>query len=447
MTSTEASPGFDRTPPNNIGAERIVLGAMMLSTNAITDVIEILKPGDFYRPVHGDIYTAVTDLYTRGEPTDPVAVAHRLLTTGDLQRAGGVPYLHDCIEAVPVAVTAAWYARQVADTAGRRRLIEAATQMLQLAASPALDLNEAMDQAGAAFHTAITQHDSGELRPLGDILGPALVEIRTQAEHRGELRGVSTGFMDLDQLTGGLRAGQLIVVAGRPGMGKSVLGVDIARAAALRDRKPVAFFSLEMSEQEIVTRILAAEARVPLQAFNSGNLLDGHWRRLEEKQQLLASAPLHIDDSPGLTMTEIRARARRLAQRHGLSLIVVDYLQLMTPSGRRDANREQQVAEISRGLKVLAKELGVPVIAIAQLNRGPEQRTDKRPVLSDLRESGSLEQDSDVVIFVHRDDYYDKESPRAGEADFIVAKHRGGPTDTITVAAQLAFARFTDMAL
>ncbi|MEV6344158.1 replicative DNA helicase [Actinoplanes sp. NPDC051851] len=447
MTSQAAEPTSGRTPPNNVAAERVVLGAMMLSTDVIADIIEIVKASDFYRPAHAAIFNAIIDLSSRDEPTDPIAVAQQLLAVGDLQRIGGVPYLHDCLETVPTAANGTWYARQVAETAGRRRLIETATKMLQLAAAPDLTLDEALDQAGAAFHDAITQRDSGELRPLADLVDPTIAEIRSVAAHRGELRGVSTGFHDLDQLTGGLRGSQLIIVAGRPGMGKSILGVDIARTVALRDGKPAAFFSLEMSEQELVTRILSAEARVPLNVFNSGHVDDNHWARLDQHAARLKAAPLHIDETPALTMTEIRARSRRLAQRHGLSLIVVDYLQLMTPSGRRTDSREQQVAEISRNMKLLAKELHVPVIAIAQLNRGPEQRNDKRPQLSDLRESGSLEQDADMVIFVHRDDYYDKDSPRAGEADFILAKHRGGPTDTVTVAAQLAFARFVDMAL
>jgi replicative DNA helicase len=446
MTST-TEPRLDRTPPNNIAAERVVLGAMMLSHDAIADVIEILAKGDFYRPVNGTVYQAISDLYTRGEPTDPVAVIGRLLETGDIVRVGGAAYLHECVEDVPVTASAAWYARQVADAAGRRRLIEAGTKMVQLAAAPDIELTQAVDQAGAAFYDATTRHDTGELHPLRELVAPALQAIRDASEHRGELRGLSTGFMDLDQLTGGLRPGQFIVIAGRPGMGKSVLGVDIARANALRDKKPVAFFSLEMGEQELVTRVLSAETRVPLTVLSSGHLSDSDWSRLEVAQDRLEQAPLHIDESPGLTMTEIRARARRLAQRTGLDLVVVDYLQLMQPSGRRVDNRQQEVADITRGMKLLAKELQVPVIAIAQLNRGVEQRQDKTPMLSDLRESGAIEQDADIVIFVHRDDYYDKDSARAGEADLVVAKHRGGATDTITVASQLPFARFADMAI
>jgi replicative DNA helicase len=446
MTST-TEPRLDRTPPNNAAAERVVIGAMMLSSDASADVIEILHADDFYRPVHASIYAAICTLYTRGEPTDPVAVTGQLLTTGDLQRAGGAPYLHECVTDVPVTASAGWYARQVAETAGRRRLLEVGGKILQLAAAPDIEYTSAVDQAGAAFYDATTRHDTGELKPLAQLLAPALAEIREHAEHRGELRGLATGFSDLDRLTGGLRAGQFIVVAGRPGMGKSVLGVDIARNVALREKKPVAFFSLEMSEQELVTRILAAEARVPLHVFNSGHLGDVEWSKLEVAQTRLEEAPLHIDESSGLTMTEIRSRARRLAQRRGLDLVIVDYLQLMQPSGRRVENRQQEVAEITRGMKLLAKELQVPVIAIAQLNRGVEQRSDKTPLLSDLRESGAIEQDADIVIFVHRDDYYDKGSARAGEADFIVAKHRGGAIDTVTVAAQLAFARFVDMAI
>jgi replicative DNA helicase len=446
MTST-TEPRVDRTPPNNVAAERVVLGAMMLSTDAIADVIEILHTDDFYRPVHATIYTAICALYTRGEPTDRIAVMGHLLTTNDLVRVGGILYLSECTEDVPVTASAGWFARQVAETAGRRRLLDVGGKIVQLASAPDIEYTSAVDQAGAAFYDATTRHDTGELRALSQLVGPAMQQIRDQAEHRGELRGLSTGFTDLDQLTGGLRPGQFIVLAGRPGMGKSVLGVDIARANALRDKKNVAFFSLEMSEQELVTRILSAETRVPLNVFNSGLLSEVDWSKLEVAEHRLTEAPLHIDESSGLTMTEIRSRARRLAQRRGLDLVIVDYLQLMQPSGRRVENRQQEVADITRGMKLLAKELQVPVIAIAQLNRGVEQRQDKTPMLSDLRESGAIEQDADVVIFVHRDDYYDKESPRSGEADLIVAKHRGGPTDTVTVTSQLMFARFADMAI
>jgi replicative DNA helicase len=277
------------------------------------------------------------------------------------------------------------------------------------------------------------------------LLQPTLDEIEG-AGSRGVMTGVPTGFTDLDRLLNGLHPGQLIIVAGRPGLGKSTAGMDFVRSASVRNNLASAIFSLEMSKVEIVTRLLSAEARVPLQVLRSGRLSDDDWTRLARRMGEISEAPLFVDDTPNMTLMEIRAKARRLRQRNDLRLIVVDYLQLMT-SPKRTESRQQEVAELSRGLKLLAKEVECPVVAVSQLNRGPEQRNDKRPQLSDLRESGSIEQDADVVILLHRDDYYDKESPRAGEADFIVAKHRNGPTDTITVAAQLHLSRFVDMAI
>lgn len=435
------------TLPSGEAEERIVLGAMMQSADAIGDILDILRPEDFYRPKHTAIFDAIVKLYANGEPADAVAVTAQLLSTGDIQRVGGAPYLYDCADAVPTVANGTYYARRVADLARRRRLIEAGTKVVQAAYNPEHDIDEVTNLAETAVYDATMQREGKDLKAIGMILPGALESIRAAAESGTGMRGISTGFADLDKLTGGLRPGQLVVVAGRPGMGKSIFAVDVARANAIRDDRPVAVFSLEMSEEEILTRILAAESRVKLTKLTDGGADPGDWDHLHRASAKIGQAPLHIDDTPGVTLTEIRSRARRMKQRHKLSLLVVDYLQLMTPSGRRTESRQQEVADISRGLKLLAKELEIPVIAVAQLNRGVEQRADKRPMLSDLRESGALEQDADIVIFVHREDYYDKESPRMGEADLIVAKHRGGPTDTVAVAAQLHLARFADMAV
>jgi replicative DNA helicase len=273
----------------------------------------------------------------------------------------------------------------------------------------------------------------------------ALTEIEAISNRGGHMVGVPTGFADLDSLTNGLHPGQLIILAARPALGKSTLALDVARAASIKNNLTSVIFSLEMSRNEIIMRLLSAEAQVALHHMRSGSMSDNDWTKLATKMGTVSEAPLFIDDSPNLTMMEIRAKCRRLKQRHGLRLVVVDYMQLMT-SGKRVESRQQEVSEFSRSLKLLAKELEVPVIAVSQLNRGPEQRTDKRPMLSDLRESGSLEQDADMVILLHREDAYERESPRAGEADFIVAKHRNGPTATITVAFQGHYSRFVDMA-
>jgi len=449
----QAGPGepdaqFDRTPPQDVAAEQSVLGGMLLSKDAIADVVEILRSTDFYRPVHAIIFDAILDLYGRGDPADPVTVTASLTDAGAIGRVGGMSYLHDLVHAVPTAANTGYYARIVAERAVLRRLVEAGTRIVQLgygaAAGAGRDVDDVVDLAQQAVYDVTERRVSEDFLPLADLLQPTLDEaIGSQG---GLMAGVPTGFADLDTLLNGLHPGQLIVVAGRPGLGKSAASLDFARHAALRHGLATAIFSLEMSKVEIVMRVLAAEARVPLHVLRSGQLSDDDWTKLARRMGEISEAPLFLDDTPNLTLMEIRAKARRLRQRHDLKLLIVDYLQLMT-SPKRVESRQQEVSELSRGLKLLAKEIDCPVVAVAQLNRGPEQRTDKRPQLSDLRESGAIEQDSDVVILLHREDYYDRESPRAGEADFIVAKHRNGPTDTVTVAAQLHLSRFVDMAV
>jgi replicative DNA helicase len=441
---------FEKTPPQDVAAEQCVLGGMMLSKDAIADVVEILRVGDFYRPVHATVFNAILDLYGRGEPADPITVAGSLESAGELGRIGGGPYLHTLISAVPTAANASYYARIVSERAVLRRLVEAGTKIVQLgygsAAGSGRDVDDIVDLAQQAIYDVTERRVSEDFAVLADLLQPTLDEIEAVGAQGGVMTGIPTGFADLDRLLNGLQPGQLIVVAGRPGLGKSTVSMDFARNAAVRANMASAIFSLEMSKVEIVMRLLSAEARVPLNVLRSGQLSDDDWTKLARRMGEISEAPIFVDDTPNMNLMEIRAKARRLKQRHDLKLIVVDYLQLMS-SPKRTESRQQEVADLSRGLKLLAKEVECPVIAVSQLNRGPEQRTDKRPQLSDLRESGSIEQDADIVLLLHRDDYYDKESPRAGEADFIVAKHRNGPTDTITVAAQLHLARFVDMAI
>jgi replicative DNA helicase len=441
---------FDRTPPQDVAAEQCVLGGMLLSKDSIADVVEILRATDFYRPNHAVIFEAILDLYGRGEPADPITVAAALADSGALARLGGAAYLHTLISSVPTAANAAYYAKIVGERAVLRRLVEAGTRVVQLgygaAAGGGRDVDDIVDLAQQAIYDVTERRVSEDFAILNDMLQPTLDQIEAVGSLGGVMSGVPTGFTDLDRLLNGLHPGQLIIVAGRPGLGKSTAAMDFARSASVRHNLASAIFSLEMSKIEIVMRLLSAEARVPLGVLRSGQLSDDDWTKLARRMGEISEAPLFVDDTPNMTLMEIRAKARRLKQRNDLKLIVVDYLQLMT-SPKRVESRQQEVADLSRGLKLLAKEVDCPVIAVSQLNRGPEQRTDKRPQLSDLRESGSIEQDADVVLLLHRDDYYDKESPRAGEADFIVAKHRNGPTDTITVAAQLHLSRFVDMAV
>jgi replicative DNA helicase len=450
VSVTELHPGEDhgpdRTPPHDVAAEQSVLGAMMLSKDAIADVVETIREGDFYRPAHQSVYATVLDLYGRGEPADAVTVAAELTRTGDIGRIGGAPYLHTLVAMVPTAANAGYYARIVREQAILRRLVEAGTRIVTMGYGAPGDVDDLVDRAQAEVYEVTERRTSEDYAPLREIMDEALSEIEAISNRGGEMVGVPTGFAELDKLTNGLHPGQMVILAARPAIGKSTLGLDLARAASIKNGLASVIFSLEMSRNEIVMRLLSAEAQVPLHHMRAGTMSDADWTKLASKMGVVSDAPLFIDDSPNMTLMEIRAKCRRLKQRHDLRLVIVDYMQLMT-SGKRVESRQQEVSEFSRSLKLLAKELGVPVVAISQLNRGPEQRTDKKPMLSDLRESGSLEQDADMVILLHREDFYEKESPRAGEADFIVAKHRNGPTQTVTVAFQGHYSRFVDMAL
>ncbi len=440
-------PGPDRQPPQDLAAEQSVLGGMMLSKDAIADVVEVLRSADFYRPAHQIVYDCILDLYGRGEPADAVMVSAELERRGEIRRIGGAPYLHTLIATVPTAANAGYYAEIVAEKAILRRLVEAGTRIVQLgyAGADGSDVNEIVDRAQASIYEVTERRMSEDYVALEELLQPTMDEIDAIASRGGSALGIPTGFVDFDEITNGLHAGQMIIVAARPGIGKSTLGLDWARSCSVRHGMTSVIFSLEMSRTEIVMRMLSAEARIRLQDMRGGRMSDDDWTRLARRMSEISEAPLFIDDSPNMTMMEIRAKARRLKQRHDLKLIVVDYLQLMT-SGKRVESRQQEVSEFSRQLKLLAKELEVPVVAISQLNRGPEQRTDKRPMLADLRESGSLEQDADMVLLIHRPDAWERDDPRAGEADLILAKHRAGPTATVTVAHQLHYSRFADLA-
>jgi replicative DNA helicase len=686
---------LDRQPPQDLTAEQSVLGGMMMSKDAIADVVEVLRPGDFYRPAHQAVYDCVLDLYGRGEPADAVMVSAELERRGELRRVGGAPYLHTLIATVPTAANAGYYAEIVAEKAILRRLVEAGTRIVQLgyAGAEGADVNEVVDRAQSSIYEVTERRMSEDYVALEELLQPTMDEIDAIASRGGSSLGVPTGFEDLDAVSNGLHPGQMIIVAARPGIGKalaldtplptpagwttmgdvevgdrllgadgrpttvvaatevmngrpcyevefsdgtvivadarhewrvttpagraetvtteklrtpdhavpnarplalsdadlpsppylvgsrgdvpaeylraseaqrramlaglldaagtvdavgsvslevagpglaarahelivglgyrcavtgpdrlsfatddvvfrdedkalahkratvalrgsrsrrvvgvrpvpsvpvrcvevdaadhlylasrsmipthnSTLGLDFARSCSVKHGMTSVIFSLEMSRTEIVMRMLSAEAKIRLADMRGGRMTDDDWTRLARRMSEVSEAPLFVDDSPNMTMMEIRAKARRLKQRHDLKLIVVDYMQLMT-SGKRVESRQQEVSEFSRQLKLLAKELEVPVVAISQLNRGPEQRTDKRPMLADLRESGSLEQDADLVVLIHRPDAWERDDPRAGEADLILAKHRSGPTTTVTVAHQLHYSRFTDLA-
>jgi replicative DNA helicase len=440
-----ASPAYERVPPHNVEAEESVLGSMLLSKDAIAEVLELLREDDFYRPAHRTVFRSVLELYGHGDAVDAVTVQEELRRNGALADIGGAPFLHTLVASVPTAANASYYARIVKEAGVLRRLIDVGTQIVQLGFETPQDTERAVDIAESLVYQVAQGRVTEDYHSLRDVLTGTLEAIERLHEDHREITGVPTGFADLDRLTSGLQPANLVIVAARPAVGKSTLGLDVARHAAVKAGVPTVVFSLEMSKTELVQRLMCAECTVDMQRLRTGRMEESDWTRLTRSLGKLADAPLFIDDSPGTTMMEIRAKCRRLKQRHGLGLVVVDYLQLMQPS-RRFENRQQEVSEISRSLKLLAKELEVPVIAISQLSRQTESRSDRRPMLSDLRESGALEQDSDVVLFIYRDELYDPESPRKGEADLILAKHRNGPTDTVTVTFQGQYSRFAPMA-
>ena len=438
---------FGRQPPHDNEAEQGVLGAMLLSPNTITDIVEELIPDDFYRPAHQLIYRAILDLFSDNKDVDPVIVAGRLDRNHDLERVGGAPYLHTLISSVPTAANARYYAEIVAEKAVLRRLVDAGTRVVQLGyeGTEGAEVDVVVDMAQQEVFAIAQRNVTEDYAILADILQPTMDELDELSTHGGLARGIPTGFIDLDNLTNGLHGGQMIIVAARPGVGKSTLALDFMRSCSIKHNKASVIFSLEMSKSEIVMRLLSAETEIRLSDMRAGRMSDEAWAKLANRVGQISEAPLFIDDSANLTMMEIRSKARRLKQKHDLQMIVVDYLQLMS-SGKRVESRQQEVSEFSRQLKLLAKELDVPLVAISQLNRGPESRTDKRPQLADLRESGSLEQDADMVMLLYRPDSQDKDDERAGEADIILAKHRGGPIDTVQVAHQLHYSKFVDMA-
>ena len=434
-----------RTMPHDDVAEQSVLGGMLLSKDAIADVVESLRASDFYKPAHETIYEAILSLYGHGSPADAITVADELKKRGELARVGGAAYIHTLIASVPTAANAQYYAEIVKEHAIMRRLIEAGTKIAQLGYANETEVDTLVDQAQAEIYAVTDGNAKEDYVSFSEALEETINEIDANSNRPDGVYGVPTDFIEFDELTGGLHGGQMIVIAARPGVGKSTLALDIARSAAIHHQMATVFFSLEMSRTELAMRILSAEGKISMGRLKKGDLDTEGWTNLATLQGRIDSAPLFIDDSPNMTLMEIRAKCRRLKQRNDLKLVVLDYLQLMS-SGKKVESRQQEVSEFSRSLKLLAKELDVPVIALSQLNRGSEQRTDKRPMVSDLRESGSIEQDADMVILLHREDMYNPDSERVGEADMIIAKHRGGPTRTIPLAFSGKYSRFNNMA-
>jgi replicative DNA helicase len=438
-------PHVTRVPPHDLQAEESLLGAMLLSRDAIASAVESCRTDDFYRPAHGHIFEAICSLYAQGEPADPVTVADELKRADLLDAAGGTGNLIGLQANTPAIANASRYARIVQEHALLRKLISVAGEIAEMGYSLPEDVAAAMDRAEAMVFEVAERRVTDSLKPLRELLAVSLDHLEALYNRGETITGVPTGFTDLDERLSGLQPSALVIVGARPSMGKTSFALGVAGHAAIEKRLPVLFFSLEMSHLELTQRLLCSEARVDSSRMRNGKLHESDWPKVVNAIGKLGEAPLFIDDNPNLTVMEIRAKARRLKSREGLGLIVVDYLQLMSGHGPVE-NRQVEVSEISRGLKILARELSVPVVALSQLSRNLEARADKRPILADLRESGSLEQDADVVLFIYRDEVYNKDSADKGAAEIIIAKHRNGPTGMTQLAFLDHFTRFASMA-
>jgi replicative DNA helicase len=441
----EASGVLNRVPPHSLEAEVGVLGAVLLNNEVLSHVTDILDREDYYRTGHRLLYEVMLELWERASPIDLVTATEALKHRGLLEKAGGAAYLASLTNQVPSVENAVHYARIVRERAILRKLIWVSTEIASEGYSSDAEVEDYLDRAEKAIFEVTARKIRPTFARMKDILRDTFTKIEQLYENKDLVTGVPTGYHDLDQLTAGLQPSDLIIVAGRPGMGKTSFVLNIAQYAAIEIRKPVAFFSLEMSKEQLVMRLLCSEARIDSHRLRRGMLKDSDWPKLTRAAGTLAEAPIFIDDTPGITTLELRAKARRLKSEADLGLIVVDYLQLMRGRGSYDV-REQEISEISRSLKGLAKELSVPVVALSQLNRGVESRADKRPLISDLRESGAIEQDADVIMFIYRDDVYNKESTEKGIAEIIVGKQRHGPTDTIRLAFLSEFTSFENLA-
>ena len=437
---------MDRMPPASIEAEQAVLGAMLLKPDAVTTAAEELSADDFYRETHRLIFEAMMELKERTEPVDLVTLTEQLKKADKLAKIGGIPALSLIANSVPTAANVHYHARIVHEKAQLRSLINAATEIAGAAYESADEVEDIMDSAEKRILSVASGKRSKDFVPLQDILLDTLEQIDLRYNNKGSITGLPTGFTELDHLTAGLQKSDLILVAARPSMGKTAFTLNIAAHVVLRAKEPVAFFSLEMSKEQLVQRLLCSEGRIDSQRLRVGELEEKEWGDLIDTANRLSAAPLYIDDTPSITVMELRSKARRLKAEHGLSLIVIDYLQLMQGRASKNSdNRQQEISEISRSLKALARELNVPVIALSQLSRSVESRQVKRPMLSDLRESGSLEQDADIVMFLYREDYYDPETENKNITEVIIAKHRNGPVDTVDLTFLKQFTKFGNL--
>ncbi len=435
-----------RVPPHSAEAEKSVLGAAMLSKDALFDVMEVVKPADFYDENHKEIFQAMIDLNRKNAPVDALTVAEELKKRNSLEMVGGRAYIASLSSMTPTTSNAMEYGKIVAEKASVRRLIETADDIVTKGYDGTMDANQMLDYAESGIFEISQARQKGQYSHIRDVLVENLAIIDRAEQMDGGLTGITTGFSKLDEMTSGMQKSDLIILAARPAMGKTAFALSLARNAAVKGKASVMIFSLEMAKEQLTQRLLSMESKVDLQTLKTGRLERRDWDDLNVALDILSNSNIHIDDTAGITIMEMKSKCRRLKAEAGLDLVIIDYLQLMNPEGKADS-RTQEISVISRNLKLLARELDCPVLVLSQLSRAPEQRTDHRPMLSDLRESGSIEQDADIVIFLYRDEYYNKEdTEKPGECEVIVAKHRSGPTGSVDVAWIERYTQFKDKA-
>jgi replicative DNA helicase len=434
-----------KVPPHDLEAEQAVLGSMLTDRDAVASSIEVLKPDDFYREDNRAIYEAMLNLYTRAEPIDLITVKAELESMGKFEQVGGLEYLAELPDKVPTTANAIKYIKIVEEKSVLRHLIKTANEIVELGYDPTEDVEDIMEGAEKKIFNLMQDRNQKGYTPIKDVLVDSFTQLEELYNRKQHITGVPTGFSDLDYRTAGLHGSELILIAARPAMGKSAFALNIATNAAVRAHVPVVLFSLEMSKEQMVNRILCSEAMVDSNKVRTGKLEEEDWAKLAGAIGPLSEADVYIDDTPGISVMEIRAKCRKLKLEKNIGMVVIDYLQLVQGSNKRNGSREQEISEISRSLKILAKELSVPVIALSQLSRAVEQRPDHRPMLSDLRESGAIEQDADIVMFLYRDDYYNEDSEKKNIAEIIIAKHRGGSTGTVDLGWLGSYTKFVNL--
>ncbi len=435
---------IERIPPHNDEAERSVLGSALLDKDALFDVVELLTADDFYNEAHKEIFKAVTDLYRKSAPVDVLTVSEELKKRNSLEMVGGRAYIAALSADVPSTSNAAEYAKIISNKASLRRLINTAGDIMQTSYDENLETNAILDMAEREIFEIAQKGQKSDFSHIKDVLLENINIIDKMSQMEGNLTGITTGFRDLDQLTSGLHRSDLIILAARPAMGKTAFALSVAQGAAIKGGASVMIFSMEMSKEQLGQRLLSMESRIEMQSLKTGKLERKDWDQINMALDTLSRANINIDDTPGISIMEMKNKCRRLKAEKGLDLIVIDYLQLMSIEGKKTESRTQEISQLSRSLKLLARELDCPVIVLSQLSRAVESRPNKRPMLSDLRESGSIEQDADIVIFLYRDEYYNPETDKPGECEVIVSKHRSGPTGTVDVTWLGKYTRFAD---